>query len=70
MEKFNQYWMVVWSENSEEFRNAISFGFNEDKVKELFEEEQKEKNNYRVVHIGEGAVPPMTYRSLPYVDQQ
>lgn len=63
----SKYWLVVYSKATGDFLNATTFSnTNEDteKVSELFEQNNP---GLLVIHIGEGEVPPKTYRSLQYV---
>lgn len=66
--KHNKHWMVVWNKMSGDFKNAtIDSNLTEDKD-ELVNGFQKNNPEYLVIHIGEGALPPKTYRSLDYIN--
>ncbi|MCA1064365.1 hypothetical protein QTG56_22360 (plasmid) [Rossellomorea sp. AcN35-11] len=60
------YWMVVWNKITGDFRNAKTktVTANQTEIAKGFEEEYP---GYLVVHIGEGELPPKTYRSLDYI---
>ncbi|MCA1066622.1 hypothetical protein QTG56_26060 (plasmid) [Rossellomorea sp. AcN35-11] len=63
-----KFWMVVYSLDSGDFRNATMTSTHDsdiDKISDVFESNNPD---YRVIHIGKGALPPKTYRSLQYVN--
>lgn len=59
-------WMVIWSKINGDFNNfALNSNLKLEDIEAGFE---KNNPNYKVIHIGEGALPPKTYRSLPYIE--
>lgn len=63
-----KFWLVVYSTETGDFKNASMTSTQDsdvDKTSEAFENKHPE---YRVIHIGEGELPPKTYRSLQYVN--
>jgi hypothetical protein len=63
-----KFWMVVWNKKSGDFKNATIEGTQEENTELISEKFEKDYPEYRVIHVGEGAQPPKTYRSLQYVN--
>ena len=61
------YWTVVWNETTGEFKVAL-LKDNSNNLEELTAKFEMNNPEYRVIHIGEGNLPPKTYRSLEYVN--
>lgn len=59
------YSLVVWVEETGDFKNASQPAVNEELAAEVFE--MMYGNQVKIVHIFEGEHPPKTYRSLPYI---
>lgn len=57
--------MVVWNTETGEFRNAkYQSDLDQEKAADHFQDKHPQ---LKVVHIGEGDLPPRTFRSLPYI---
>ena len=59
--------MVVWNKKSGDFNNATINPKESENLEEVSKKFENEYPDYRVIHIGEGELPPKTYRSLDYI---
>lgn len=66
MELNNEYWLVVWNKVTGDFRIALLRG-NTNNPEEIIAEFSIKNPKYKVIHIGDGNLPPKTYRSLEYI---
>jgi hypothetical protein len=67
MELENKYWMVVWHKTNGDFKIAY-LKDNLNQIEELSAEFEIKNPDYLVIHIGEGNLPPKTYRSLDCIN--
>jgi hypothetical protein len=66
MELENEYWLVVYCQETGEFK--IAFWKNKsNNFEELSAQFEMKNPDYRAIHVGEGNLPPKTYRSLEII---
>lgn len=65
MEEKRNFWMVVWHVESGDFKNVkFSSSYQDDEVINEFESTHPD---FKVIHMGQGELPPKAFRSLEYV---
>jgi hypothetical protein len=70
MEKITEtekYWLVVHSQVTGDFKNATMLAAHDEDIEEVAARFEQKNPEYRVIHIGEGELPPKTYRPLEYI---
>jgi hypothetical protein len=68
MEESKKYWLVVYSNETGDFKNASMLAQPDDNSETVSKKFEQKYPGYRVIHIGEGELPPKTYRSLQYIN--
>jgi hypothetical protein len=64
------YWLVVYNEKSDEFyKDNFASNNNSLTEEEIIEEYVKQNDEYKVIHIGVGDLPPTVYRSLKQLER-